>query len=138
KLERLLSLSALDVAAVAPLFATLLSLPAEDRYGPLNLTSQQLREQIIAALIGQLIALARKRPVLFLLEDAHWIDPSTEALIGEIIAAIADAAVLILITHRPEFTSPWFGQLHVTSLSLSHFSRAQSAQLVRTVSGGRF
>src|SRR5215468_5050672 len=67
KLERLLSLSAPDVAAVAPLFATLLSLPGEDRYGPLNLSSQQLREQIIAALMGQLIALARKRPVLFLL-----------------------------------------------------------------------
>ena len=138
KLERLLNLSAPDVAAVAPLFATLLSLPAEDRYGPLNLSSRQLREQIIAALIGQLIALARKRPVLMLLEDAHWIDPSTEALFSETIAAIADAAVLILITHRPEFASPWSGHSHLSSLSLSHFSRAQAAQLVSTVAGGRF
>jgi class 3 adenylate cyclase/tetratricopeptide (TPR) repeat protein len=138
KLERLLSLSSPDVDAVAPLFATLLSVPAEDRYGPLNLSSQQLREQIIAALIEQLVALARQRPVLFLLEDAHWIDPSTEALIGEMIAAIAGAAVLILITHRPEYTSPWSGQSHLTSLSLSHFSRAQSAQMVRTIAGGRF
>jgi class 3 adenylate cyclase/tetratricopeptide (TPR) repeat protein len=138
KLERLLSLSAADVDAVAPLFATLLSLPAEDRYGPLTLSSQQLRERIIAALIEQLVSLARQRPVLFLLEDAHWIDPSTEALIGETITAIAGAAVLILITHRPEFSSPWSGQSHLTSLSLSHFSRAHSAQLVRTIAGGRF
>jgi predicted ATPase len=81
---------------MAPLFATLLSLPT---------SSQQLREQIIAALIEQLTALSRQRPVLFLLEDAHWTDPSTEALIGDTIAAIAGAAVLILITHRPEYTS---------------------------------
>jgi class 3 adenylate cyclase/tetratricopeptide (TPR) repeat protein len=138
KLERLLSLSAPNVAAVAPLFAALLSLPAEERYGPLSLSSQQLREQIIAALIAQLIGLARKQPVLFLLEDAHWIDPSTEALIGETIAAIADAAVLTMITHRPEFASPWSGQSHLTSLSLSHFSRAQAAQLASTIAGGRF
>jgi class 3 adenylate cyclase/tetratricopeptide (TPR) repeat protein len=138
KLERLLSLSAPDVDAAAPLFATLLSLPAEDRYGPLNLSSQQLREQIIAAVIEQLVALARQRPVLFLLEDVHWIDPSTEALVGELIAAIAGAAVLILITHRPEYTSPWPGQSHLTSLSVGHFSPAQSAQMVRTIAGGRF
>jgi len=137
KLERLLSLSAPDVDAVAPLFATLLSLPAEDRYGSLNLSSQQLRERIIGALIEQLVALARQRPVLFLLEDAHWIDPSMEALIGETVAAIAGAAVLIVITHRPEYTSPWSGQ-HLTSLSLSHFSRAQSAQVVRIIAGDRF
>jgi class 3 adenylate cyclase/tetratricopeptide (TPR) repeat protein len=138
KLERLLSVSAPDVQAVAPLFATLLSLPAEDRYGRLNLSSQQLREQIIAALVEQLVTLARQRPVLLLLEDAHWIDPSTEALFGESIAAIASAAVLILITHRPEYASPWSGQSHLTSLSLSHFSRAQSARMVRAIAGDRF
>ena len=64
--------------------------------------------------------------------------PSNEALISEVIAAIAGAAVLTLITHRPEYTSPWSGQSHLTSLSLSHFSRAQSAQVVRTIAGGRF
>ncbi|MGE3742139.1 MAG: adenylate/guanylate cyclase domain-containing protein [Geminicoccaceae bacterium] len=138
KLERLLSLSAADVKAVAPLFATLMSLPAEDRYGPLNLSSQQLREQIIAALVEQLVRLARQRPVLMLLEDAHWIDPSTEALVGESISAIADAAVLILITHRPGYTTPWSAQSHLASLPLSHFSRAQSAQMVRSIAGDRF
>ena len=138
KLERLLSLSAPDVQAVAPLFATLLSLPAEDRYGPLHLSSQQLREQIIAALVAQLVMLARQRPVLLLLEDVHWIDPSTEALFGESIAAIASAAVLILITYRPEHTTPWSGQSHLTSLSLSHFSRVQSSRLVRAIAGEHF
>lgn len=138
KLERLLSLSAPDVQAVAPLFAMLLSLPAEDRYSPLNLSSQQLRERIIGALVEQLVGLAQQRPVLMLLEDAHWIDPSTEALFGESIAAITGAAVLILITHRPEYTSPWTAQSHFTSLPLSHFSRTQSARIVHAIAGDRF
>lgn len=138
KLEQLLRMSAPSVEAVAPLFAALLSLPAEDRYGPLNLSSQQLREQIVAALVEQLVMLTRQRPVLVLLEDVHWIDPSTEALFGELIASVAGAAVLILITHRPEYTSPWSGLSHLTSLSVSHFSRSQSALMVRSIAGDRF
>jgi len=137
KLERLLELSEQDITPVAPLFAALLSLPFEQRYGALELTPQQLRERTIAALIDQLLALARLRPVLFLMEDAHWIDPSTETLVGETIGQVQDAAVFALITHRPEYTPPWSGHPHLTSVSLSHLSRAQSAEIARAVAGER-
>src|SRR5918995_3579876 len=77
KLEALLALSTAEVASVAPLFAALLSISTSDRYPPLNLTPQQQRAKMLEALLAQLVELAARRPVLVILEDTHWIDPST-------------------------------------------------------------
>ncbi len=136
KLEALLKPTADDVQSVAPLFAALLSLPGEDRYGPLDLTPQHLRDRTVVALIEQILALSRQRPVLFAFEDAHWIDPSTEVLIGEIMSRMADAAVFMLITHRPEYMPPWTRHSHETSMTLSRLSRSQGAEIVADIGGG--
>jgi hypothetical protein len=68
------------LAPVSPedgaLLAELLSLPTEGRFPPLQLTPQRKKEKTFEALLRQLEALARQRPVLMLFEDVHWIDPS--------------------------------------------------------------
>ncbi|MCZ6522454.1 MAG: AAA family ATPase [Alphaproteobacteria bacterium] len=135
KLEELLRLSGEEIDDIAPLFAALLSLPAGDRYGPLELTPQQHRDRTVEALLGQVLALSRQRPVLFVLEDAHWVDPTTETLIGEIMARVADAAVFMLITHRPDYAPPWTGYSNATSVALNRLSREQGVELIRAVGG---
>jgi class 3 adenylate cyclase len=135
KLEALLRPTTENLNEIAPLLATLLSLPAEVRYGPLNLTPQQFRDRTIDALIGQVLALSRQRPVLFVVEDAHWIDPSTENLISEIMPRIADAPVLMLITYRPEYKPPWADHPHLTSVALNRLSRKQGAAIVQAAGG---
>jgi len=130
KLESLLAMSEEDVDPAAPLFASLLSLPNEARYGIPIMTPQQRRSQTINALVDQVMALARQRPVLFVLEDAHWIDPTSEELIGELVTAVSEAAVFLLITHRPEYMPPWSAQAHTTAIMLNRLSRAQSAEIV--------
>jgi hypothetical protein len=80
---------------IMPLFASLLSIPAEDRYPLPRLTPQQQKDRTLAALIQQLEGLSLQQPVLFILEDAHWIDPTTQELIELTIpigAQPADAA----------------------------------------------
>ena len=134
KLEALLRRTSDALEEIAPLFAALLSLPGEERYGALNITPVQQRERTVAALVDQLVALSRLKPVLFVLEDAHWIDPSTSALIEETLSRTADAAVFILITHRPEFASPWAGHPHQSSMTLSRLNRNQGIEIVRDVS----
>jgi class 3 adenylate cyclase/tetratricopeptide (TPR) repeat protein len=135
KLEALLEPTAASLKAVAPLFAALLSLPAEARYGPLQLTPQQRRDRTVEALIEQVLSLSRQAPVLLVVEDAHWVDPSTEHLIGEIMPRIAEAAVLVLITYRPEYRSPWADHPHVTSVALNRLSRRQGIEVVRAAGG---
>jgi len=112
-----------------------MSIPSEDRYGLLDLTPQELRNRTIGALVSQVIAFSRQRPVLFALEDAHWLDPTTEALIGELMAGIGDAAVLMLITHRPSYSPPWTDHTHLTSVTLNRLSRKQSGEIARAVGG---
>ncbi len=137
KLEALLRRSSNDIDSDAPLFAALMSLPGEHRYGALELTPQQQRDRTIEALIDQLGVLSRRRPVLFLLEDAHWIDPTTETLIGEAMTRIADAPVFMLITYRPEYIPPWADLPNVAMIALNRLSREHGADLVQAMGGDK-
>ena len=70
-----------------------------------------------------------------MLEDAHWIDPTTQELIVETVPRLADRRVLMLITHRPEWRDPFQGRGHVTTLNLTRLSRSQIAAMVRDIAG---
>jgi class 3 adenylate cyclase/predicted ATPase len=135
KLDKLEALFGQEHADTA-LIAALLSLPI-DRYPPLVLSPQKQKENTIAALAGQVTALATDQPVLMIFEDAHWIDPTTLETIGAVIEAIRDHPVLLVITHRPEFKSPWTGHAHVTPLALGRLGRKLGANMVAKVTGGK-
>jgi class 3 adenylate cyclase/DNA-binding winged helix-turn-helix (wHTH) protein/predicted ATPase len=78
RLEGLLHEHQLDLHENLPLLASLLSLPPPaDRYPPLQMSPQQQRQRTLDTLLGLTLALARQQPVLFIVEDLHWIDPST-------------------------------------------------------------
>jgi class 3 adenylate cyclase/tetratricopeptide (TPR) repeat protein len=119
----------------AQLLAVLLSLSGEDRYGALELSPQAHKQRTIEALVRQLLALEERKPVLFLFEDAHWIDPSSTELLSEIVGRIADARVLMVVTTRPEWQAPWGDQPHSTLLSLSRLGRSQAADIVAAIAG---
>ena len=136
KLEAALAQGASDVPAVAPLFAAMLSLPV-DRYPTLDLSPQRQKEKTIAALADQVAGLAASQPVLMIFEDAHWIDPTTLETVGAVIEAIRDHPVLLVISFRPEFESPWGAHGHVTGLTLGRFGRKLGAAMVAKVTGGK-
>lgn len=135
KLEALLARADAALVADAPLFAELLSLPGEARYGPLTIPPQQKRERLLESLLDQLLALAAQEPVLFLFEDTHWIDPTSLMLLERVLARIQHARVLLAVTHRPEWRPPSMGLSHVTSLQLNRLGRAHGAEIVHAVSG---
>jgi class 3 adenylate cyclase/predicted ATPase len=135
KLKSLLQVSGPDMSQALPLFASLLAVPLDERYEQPELTPQQRRDKTIDAMINQVIALSRRRPVLFVLEDAHWIDPTTEGLLGQTMARISSAPVLMVVTHRPEYRTSWNAQPHLTSITLSRLGREQVSSLIRAISG---
>lgn len=134
QLDKLESLVGGDRDA-AQLLAGVLSLPGEARYGTLELSPEARRQRTIQVLVDQLLALAARRPVLFLFEDAHWVDPSSEELLVETVARIAEAPVLMVVTTRPEWQAPWAGQPHAGTLSLSRLGRGQAAEIVAAIAG---
>jgi predicted ATPase/class 3 adenylate cyclase len=136
KLETLLAQGTARVAEVAPLFAALLSVPTDDRYPPLSLSPERQKAQTIVAFVEQLVGLSRHQPVLFLLEDAHWCDPTTLEVLDQLVHRTPELRVLVLITARPEFTAPWTAS-HLTTLTLTRLGRAQVATMVAQLTAGK-
>jgi predicted ATPase/class 3 adenylate cyclase len=136
KLEALLAQSSADADHVAVL-ANLLSLPPNDRYRLPELSPQDRKEKTFAALLAQLDGLAARQPVLMIFEDVHWIDPTARELLTVTLERVPRLRVLLLITARPEFTPPWPGHAHVTTLPLTRFSRRDGAALIERVTAGK-
>jgi class 3 adenylate cyclase/tetratricopeptide (TPR) repeat protein len=118
------------------LFATLLSLPT-DRYPALSLDPQQLKSATVEAFRDQLIALCRDAPVLVLFEDVHWIDPTSQEVLNALFETGQRLPVLFVLTHRPEFESPWDAHGFVTELRLNRLTRRDGLSIVREVAGGK-
>ena len=118
------------------LFATLLSLPT-GRYPPLTLEAQQLKSETIEAFRNQLTVLSREAPVVIFFEDVHWIDPTSQEVLNTLIETSQQLPVLFVLTHRPEFKSPWGGYGFVTELRLNHLSRRDGRTIIREVAGGK-
>jgi class 3 adenylate cyclase len=137
KLESLLAQSGESIADTVMLVADLLSLSADIRSSPLPADPTRRRELILAALIGQIEALVRRRQGLLLFEDAHWADSTSLELLDRIVERLPRLPVLLLITFRPEFQPPWAGQARVTTLALNRLGEREAAALVDTVTGGK-
>lgn len=134
KLEKMLDLSSSDVVRDAPLFAKLLSIETPERVPDLELSPRDLRDHAIDAMVKQVLGLGRRRPVMFLLEDAHWIDKSTESLIGDLVSRIENTPVLLLVTYRPdEYLPPW-SDISVTNLiGLQRLPPDHGREIVRII-----
>ncbi len=136
KLELLLSQALDDVSKAAPLLAALLSLPG-DRYPPITMSPQRQKLETIAALIEQLEGLARRQPVLMLVEDLHWMDPSTLETFDAVVEQAQTLPVAVVMTHRPEFEYTWGRFGHVTQISLNRLNRAHGKRLSEEVTSGK-
>ena len=137
RLEAMLGGAAAAGNEALSLFAALLGLDGERRYGKLALTPAQQRQRTFDALNQQSIALAQSRPVLIVLEDAHWVDPSTLELLELAADRLAASPVLILITARPSFQSDFGGRRDISRIVLSRLARAQIEAVVNRVAGGK-
>ena len=137
KLEAVLAQSVNDLKDAVPLIANLLSIQTSDRYPPLDLTPQKRKEKTLRALLAQLEGLAGRQPIMMVLEDAHWSDPTSLELLDLMVARVPALPLLLIITFRPEFAAPWIGQPHVTVLTLNRLPPHHRAEMIRGVTGGR-
>jgi class 3 adenylate cyclase/tetratricopeptide (TPR) repeat protein len=117
--------------------ASILSIPCEQRYGPLPMTPQKHKDETLRTLVDLVEAAARKQPSVMLFEDAHWADPTTLEVLDLLIDRVRTVRLLVVLTHRPEFQSRWSQQGHVGALNLSKLTRTQSGAIVSTLAGGK-
>ena len=123
-----------DEESVA-LFATLLSIPLPETHLRLQYSPQKQKEKTLQALVTWLHKTAVQKTVRLEFEDLHWADPSTLELLGLLIDQAPTSRLLILLTFRPEFTSPWPGHAHMLSLQLNRLPQQEIAAIVERVAG---
>jgi predicted ATPase len=136
-LEATLAAAGVALAEAVPPLAALLSLPLPAAYPPLALNPHWQRQRTLETLLAWLHAETQRQPVLFIVEDLHWVDPSTLELLSLLIDQGAPARLCMVLTARPDFHPPWVMGAHVTALTLRRFAPAQVEQLVTHVAGGK-
>ena len=138
KLEEFLRGYRLPLKETVPLFPPLLSVPLpEERYRPLALSPQRQRQQTLEVILGLVLELAEEKPVLFIVEDTHWLDPSTLVLLDLLVDQAPTSRVLVILTHRPEFESTWGNRAYLTQITLHRLSSSQIPEMVERITHGR-
>jgi class 3 adenylate cyclase/tetratricopeptide (TPR) repeat protein len=137
RLEAGLVAAGFDPAETLPLMAALHSLKLPEGYEEPLLGPEGRRKQTLDLLTEWVLRLGREQPLVLLMEDLHWVDPSTLELLGMILDQVARAPVLLLLTYRPAFQPPWGVHSHLTPLLLARLTRAQMGDLVRKAARDR-
>ena len=114
-----------------PIWASLLSLPIPERFPSLPLSPVRQREETFRTILDWLHTRASRKPVLFVVEDLHWVDASTLEFLGQFLAEGLHESILTVLTFRPEFETPWPAIAHQTSLALNRLTRRQVGDLMR-------
>jgi len=138
KLASALSQYRLPLEETMPLLAPLLSLPLpEHRYPLLNLSPQRQRQKTLETIVAILQEHAEQHPVLFIVEDLHWTDPSTLELLNLVIEQIPRAALFALFTCRPHFQPAWHHRSYLTEMTLNRLSHTQVEQIIHRIIDGK-
>jgi pimeloyl-ACP methyl ester carboxylesterase/DNA-binding SARP family transcriptional activator/tetratricopeptide (TPR) repeat protein len=130
--RRIESLGA-DPRLLPPLVAAL-DLPVEDSdwlAAPAAERAQMIRDSVRAALAAE----ARRRPVVVLLEDLHWIDTESEAVLARIADGLAVHRMLVIASYRPVYEHHWTQRSYFHEIRLERLSPSDSEEFLRALLG---
>jgi hypothetical protein len=119
---------------VLAVLATVLSVPGAD---PLPASPQARRIAVRTVLSELMLGAADRSPLLLLVEDAHWIDPTTEELLGAILPRLGDARLLMLVTARPEYRPEWLSTSAHTEIRVERLAPTESSSLIKGMFAGQ-
>lgn len=130
KLETFLENHHVPKNEFVPLFADLLNIHLTDNYSPLNLSPKAQKQKLLEAILMIIHQNASQHPLLVIVEDLHWVDPSTLELINLLIEEDLNYPILRIYTTRPGFESNWSHLPGFHQINLNHLSRKQTEQII--------
>jgi class 3 adenylate cyclase/predicted ATPase len=133
KLEGFLVQAGLPLEDAMPALCSLLSIAPGEEYTFDDLPPDQQKRQTMGVLQTILFRRAAREPVLLVVEDLHWVDPTTLELLTLVIEQVPTARVLGVFTCRPDFCSPWGGTPNVSDLNLVRLAPGEAAELTARV-----
>lgn len=137
KLQRALDAINLADAHTMALVSGLLGLPFQPPAEIGQLSPQKRKERTFEVLLRRIEAIASRQPVMAVVEDVHWADPTSLEFLTLLVERASALRLLLLIVTRPEFAAPWPDYSYVTALTLSRLGPSDSATLIHYVAQDR-
>ena len=135
RFEAALEDAGLAVDEALPLFAALhgILLPEERQPQPMSREAQ--RRKTLETLCEWVVRLGHEHPVVLLIEDVQWIDPSTAELVEDMIDQCAERPLLLLFTHRPDYSPAWAAKAQL-AIRLDPLVEDEASRIVEDVAAG--
>jgi TOMM system kinase/cyclase fusion protein len=137
KLEGFVVQYGLPLAEAVPLLASLLSLPPSADYALLTMSPEQQKQQTLHTLLTIFLRVAAQQPMLFVMEDLHWVDPTTLELLRLLVDQGPTTRILALFTCRPDFSPPWTARAHLTQVTVPRLPQRQAVEVIHQVAHGK-
>ncbi|WP_429363906.1 ATP-binding protein [Paraburkholderia sp. GAS32] len=125
-----------DVDETVLVLTTLLGVPAAARHQATDVSSPSFKRRTLDVLVAIVERSTRVQPVLVVVEDAHWIDPSSQELVRLVLERLVAAPLLVLVTARPEFEPGW-AYPHLIQINLDRLSRRDCIAMVERLTDGK-
>ena len=103
----------------------------------LELTAQRQKELTVELISSWLAVKAGKAPLLLVVEDLHWIDAETQALLDSLVESLPTARLLLLVNYRPEYQHGWGSKTYYTQLRLDPLPPASADEVLQALLGDR-
>ena len=129
ELQTALSQVRLDPEEYAPLLSPILAIPLAPARGP-QLAPEELRRKQMAAIVAWILAGARAQPLVLLIEDLQWTDPTTLEVLDRLVERAGEAPLLVVMTARPEFQIPWKPGPSLAVMNVAPLDRGQILTMI--------
>jgi DNA-binding SARP family transcriptional activator/predicted ATPase len=118
-----------SLTPILPSLAGLLDLPPDDLQWS-TLSPPQQRQRTLQAVKLLVLRASQLRPLIVMIEDLHWADAGTQAVLDHLVDSLVASRVLLLLTHRPEYRHEWFAKSHFSQLRLDALDVGNAARLL--------
>jgi class 3 adenylate cyclase/tetratricopeptide (TPR) repeat protein len=125
----------IDPGPRAPLLQRMMGL--HDDGAESELTPEAVKQRTFDTLLTMCLAGSRRRPLMLVVEDLHWIDRVSEEFLARLVESIQGAALALVCTYRPGYQAPWMQASYATQLALPRLTLAESLVVLRSVLGRR-
>jgi class 3 adenylate cyclase/tetratricopeptide (TPR) repeat protein len=117
-----------------PALLSLFDIPVDDPQWEV-LDPPQRRHRTLDAVRRLFLRESQVQPLLVVLEDLHWIDAETQALLDSVVASLSRARILVLVNYRPEYRPPWGGKTNYVQLRLDPLGPKHVSEMLESLLG---
>jgi class 3 adenylate cyclase len=135
KLQTLIGTADPGGRRMVALLADLMGIASGDQFAVAELAPSRKRDFLFEMLLSGMVRVSRQRPIIVLVEDIHWLDPTSSELLDQVISRAKSLPILLVLTSRPSGQAAWIDAPHVFKITLGPIDSTGAMRLVDAIAG---